>query len=373
MRILLLSCSTGEGHNGAARALANALQARGAEAELFDALTLQSEGTRRRVASAYNNLIRYAPPVFGAVYQIGAFYERTKLPSPVYAANKCYAVTLANYVRTGGYDAVICTHLFPMMAMTAAKRKCGLNTPTYGVITDYTIIPFFSNTDLDGYFVPTETVAEELTKRNIAKNKITVTGIPVDEKFETCDKAAAREALGLQGKEKIVVVLSGGAGCGSYLRSLGKKMISALGTGHHIFLFTGKNQSLYQSLSAAFADASAITVVPFTSDIHLYVQAADVVLTKPGGLSATEVATCGKPLVLVREIPGCETKNRKYFTENGLAVYANTQDKMVVQTARFLSDSTAGDAMCARQKRFLPSHPAADILTYIAERRSAVV
>ena len=366
MKFLLLSCSTGEGHNSAARAIAAFLAARGMEYELCDPISFQSERARSTVAAAYNNLIRTAPIAFGAIYKIGALYERTGLPSPVYAANKKYAGALATYIQEGCFDAVICTHLFGMHALTAAKRTHGLSVPCFGVLTDYTAIPFYSETDLDGYFAPTEAVAEQLcTKQGIAPEKIHITGIPIDEKFTFCDRETARARLNIPGKEKVVVLLSGGAGCGSHLHTLGKKISTALDSAHRVYIFCGKNETLFARLSEEFPAGSRVIPVAFTTDVHLYIAAADVVLTKPGGLSGTEVVTCGVPLILTREIPGCETENRKLFVKNGVAVYAKTQKKMVAETMRLLDSPALSAEMRERQKMLFQGAATAQIVETI--------
>ena len=143
MRFLLLSCSTGDGHNSAAKALLEAAERQGVDAELRDPVSFGGERAKRAVAGAYNGMIRRAPRLFGAVYRIGDLYDRSRLPSPIYAANALYAEELGRYVKEGGFDAVISTHLYGMESMCAARRKGSCSAPSFGVLTDYTFIPFF--------------------------------------------------------------------------------------------------------------------------------------------------------------------------------------------------------------------------------------
>ena len=98
MKVLVLSCSTGEGHNSAANAVLNALEKRGVKCELSDPVAFQSERAKKMVASAYNNLIKRVPSAFGAIYKAGAWYSSTSLPSPVYYANAHYAERLYEYI-----------------------------------------------------------------------------------------------------------------------------------------------------------------------------------------------------------------------------------------------------------------------------------
>lgn len=123
MKILLLSCNTGDGHNKAAHAIAEAFTQNGAHCILRDPVSFGGTAAMRLASSSYNAIIRKAPCVFGAIYQIGRAYSDRTLPSPVYAANALYARHLAAYINEVGFDAVIATHLYGMEALTAIRRS----------------------------------------------------------------------------------------------------------------------------------------------------------------------------------------------------------------------------------------------------------
>ena len=84
-------------------------------------------------------------------YKAVVLYDSTGITSPVYYANASYAQCLYQYITENGFDAVISTHLYGMEALTAIKRKAIFDVPFYGVLTDYTLIPFLAETKLDGY------------------------------------------------------------------------------------------------------------------------------------------------------------------------------------------------------------------------------
>lgn len=321
MKFLILSCGTGEGHNSAAKAIANYLIGKGETAEVRDVLSFKSERSRKRVTGAYGTIIRKTPWLFGLVYRLGAVYDRLKLPSPIFRYNAGYADRIYWYVKEHAFDAVICTHLFSMEAMTAIRKKYAEKIPSYGVLTDYTEVPFYKDTQLDGYFVPTDEVRGQLMKRGIGAEKIHVTGIPVDKKFgQRTERARAREIIEIPPEKKVIVVMTGGAGCGK-IATLCKKLDKLTDGRHAIFLFTGNNTKLKQKLEARYG-GEKFRILPFTPYMHLYLKAADVVLSKAGGLSLTEAAVCRVPLVITKSIPGVESANVKYFIGNGLALYS---------------------------------------------------
>ncbi|MBR6902303.1 MAG: hypothetical protein IKN39_00220 [Clostridia bacterium] len=96
----------------------------------------------------------------------------------------------------------------------------------------------------------------------------------------------------------------------------------------HLVAICGNNRRLYSSLIKE--KAPNVTVVGYTSRIPIYMDAADVILTKPGGLSSTEAAVKHLPMIFIDAVPGCETRNLDFFISHG---FADTGD-----TAHALSD-----------------------------------
>ena len=165
MKVLILSCDTGEGHNSAAAAVAGALTQRGIESHVFDPLVLAGKYAERFVSGAYTAIMKKAPSAFNALYRAGDIYSSTGITSPVYHANARYAANLRAFIETNGYDRVVCTHLYPMETLTAIRKSGDFTVPCYGVLTDYTCIPFLAETDLDGYFIAHEDLRAELVER----------------------------------------------------------------------------------------------------------------------------------------------------------------------------------------------------------------
>ena len=216
MKVLILSCDTGEGHNSAAAAVAGALTQRGIESHVFDPLVLAGKYAERFVSGAYTTIMKKAPSAFNALYRAGDIYSSTGITSPVYHANARYAANLRAFIETNGYDRVVCTHLYPMETLTAIRKSGDFTVPCYGVLTDYTCIPFLAETDLDGYFIAHEDLRAELVEKGIPSDRIIVTGIPVDEKFaHHMEKAAARNYLAIPQNQDVFLIMSGGIGVGN--------------------------------------------------------------------------------------------------------------------------------------------------------------
>ena len=364
MKILILSCSTGEGHNSAAKAMAEAFRELQIECEILDPVSFHSRKAQRTVSAAYNNLIRVAPSGFGLVYKIGDLYDRSSLPSPIYWANSKYADDLYRYILDNRIDRVVCTHLFGMEAMTAIARRFPEAPPCYAVLTDYTATPFYSDTELSGYFSPNEEVRQELIAVGIPAERILPTGIPVSVRLSRpVPKEEARRLLSVDPEKKVIAVMSGGAGCGNLVK-LCKALDRDADDSRRILVFPGKNESLAHKLHEAFGQNPRVRIIPFTPDIYLYFKAADVVLSKPGGLSSTEIAAANVPLIHLKEIPGCETENVRYFASHGMSIRAETAGKAAEAVDHLLTDAAAAEEMRKCQREFI--HP--DAALRIAER-----
>ena len=304
-KVLLLSCNTGEGHHSAALAVQEALLAQGAQAELADPLSFASESVRQNATELYNSMIRNAPKAFGVVYRLGEAVSSITKHSPIYIANSLYAENLLRYILENSFDAVVSTHLYGMEACTALRQRQKLPVPAYGVLTDYTAIPFFHETRLNGYFVPHRDLIAELTATGMDASLLHPTGIPVSPRFaQHMPKEQAREHLSLPAGKRIYLVMTGGVGCGN-IAALCDGLLTDDSSDFLALVLTGKNDKLREELTARYAGDHRVQAVPFTREVNLYMNAADVLITKPGGLSSTEAAAACIPMIHLITIPGC--------------------------------------------------------------------
>ncbi len=367
-KVLILTCSTGEGHNSAAHALETALQDQNIACQLADPVSFQSERMKHAVSSLYNNIIKKTPSLFGVIYKLGDYYCATNLPSPVYWANARYADALRQYILGNEFDTVVCTHLYGMEVMTAIRQDPSFTVPCYGVLTDYTCIPFMEETKLDGYFAPHESVKKELISKGIPENRIISTGIPVNKCFEEhVEKAEARKKLNIPQNKKVFLVMTGGIGCENML-GLCDALSEGLKKDGLVYVLTGKNDILKNKLDRKFQSNPQIRTVSFTKQVALYMAASDVLLSKSGGLSSTEAAVANIPLVHVHAIPGCETCNARFFSETGMSLYAKNEKEAVEFANRLAYDPECADRMQKSQQENIPAHAAITIVKEMHKR-----
>ena len=365
--VLILTCSTGEGHNSAAYALRTAFEDQGVTCELADPVSFRSDRMKELVASLYNRTIKKAPQVFGAVYRLGDVYSSSNLPSPVYWANARYAEKLKAYILERGFDAVVCTHLYGMESMTAVLRDPDFHIPCYGVLTDYVCIPFLDETRLSGYFVPEYGAKRHLTSKGIREDCIEITGIPVGKAFtEHPDSRSARRELGLPQDRKLILTMTGGVGCEN-MEGFCTRIMEHMKNDAMLVVLVGKNEELKKKLETRFGHLDSFLAVPFTRQVSLYMAACDVLISKPGGLSSTEAAVANIPQVHFHAIPGCETYNARYFSEHGMAFLAHNEQEAVNFATTLAYRTDIAEGMREMQRAFINPHAAADIVQKVMQ------
>ena len=121
MKVLILSCNTGGGHNTAARALKEVFDSAGDECEIRDALSFGSQAASDLVCDSYVEMVKNNPKIFGKLYEMGGNYGENSsglVRSPVYMMNMMYTKALRKYLIENKIDAVVCCHFFGAQAMT---------------------------------------------------------------------------------------------------------------------------------------------------------------------------------------------------------------------------------------------------------------
>ena len=244
MKILILSCSTGEGHNAAARAVLEESQRQGHEAVLQDMMLLAGPHVARLVGGGYVGTVQHAPRLFSALYDAGAFLSSARRRSPLYYANALVASRLERLLARGGFDGVVTTHLFCAETLTWLKRHGRLQLPVLAVATDYTCIPFWEETDCDRYVIPHPDLVEEFAGKGIPRQKLLPFGIPVSERFsQPADPAAARARCGLDAAGRAYLVMGGSMGFGQ-IRQLTDRLAEDCLPGEQVVVLCGRNDKL---------------------------------------------------------------------------------------------------------------------------------
>lgn len=358
MDTLILSCGTGGGHDAAAKAIMEEFIAKGHNAVMLNPYTLQSDELARKINAAYNEAAQKAPRFFGVVYKAGQIYRKFPFRSPVYFANAGMVSVMQNYLESNNFDIVIMTHLFPAEIITNMKNRNIPIPKTMFIATDYTCIPFTEETKCDAYVIPSDALMDEFHGRGIPKEKLYPLGIPVQKKFSEPEaRDEVRKRLGLDTQKRYVLVTGGSMGGGEIEKTIEQLLLDLKAVPDtEAVIICGSNRDLYDKLKQK-ADPNA-RVIGYTDDMAGYMKACDLFVTKPGGLSSTEAAVSGIPILHTGAIPGCETCNAGYFNQRGMSYSHNFEEDNFRSALEFALDNSARAEMLDNQRRRVISNSA---------------
>lgn len=349
MRVLILTCNTGGGHNAVAAALAESFRRLGVSSDTADGLSFISQKASRFVSKWHTRFYRRYPKLYKAGYMSAENdAESNDRDNPVYRYMARGARRLDRAIQDGGYDAVVCVHVIPAMMMTELRRQHETGPVFCFVATDYTCSPTVGGCTPDVCVIPHEELAEEFVSCGIARETLLAAGIPVRAVFrERGDRTAARSELALPPEGRHIVLMSGSIGCGP-MADIAAELEKRMERGDFASVLCGSNrQMLYALRRRGFRRVEA---VGFTNRVHRYMDSADVLVSKPGGISITEAGTRGTPLLLADMVGGCETRNQEFFHAHGWAETCQPED-MADAALALLDRPERRQALVAQQHR----------------------
>jgi processive 1,2-diacylglycerol beta-glucosyltransferase len=343
-RILVLSASVGAGHLRAAQAVELALRQTAPDAVVqnVDVLTLTNAAFRKLYGQAYLELIDQAPHVLGYMYDL---LDRPRRPKSSrdrlrLLVQRLNLGKLADLILEEPWDVIVNTHVLPAEIIARLKSKRKLKTPQIVVTTDFETHRMWVHSPVEQYTTATEEGAEYLKCSGVAA-PIKVTGIPIHPVFSrpkdraTCAKT---HVPSFDPTIPTVLQLAGGFGVGPIQRIF--EQILFIERPIQLIAVAGKNAKVKTQLEALkIPQKHNVKVVGFTTEIDELMTLADIVVSKPGGLTTSETLARGAAMAIVNPIPGQESRNSDYLLENGAAIKINNLATLGFKLGRLLEDS----------------------------------
>lgn len=314
-RVLILSASTGSGHQSASIALQEEIRSRGGTAEVVDCMDHVSKKFRRWFKGGYEMLVKNQPWFWGYLYKTS---DRPLFNYGVQTLldwKCCYP--LDDVVRDFRPDVVLCAHSVAQPRLPALRKELGFATAV--VVTDLYPHRMWLRGDPDLFFVPTEESCRVLRRRLGEKRRpVHHTGIPVNRAFRrNVDPAAVRSKFGLPADRPLVLLSSGGIGAGPF----DDAVAALLGIEAHLAALCGRSQEAYDSLRRKFGGQGGLTILgPLEQpDMGALMGSADLLIGKSGGLTTFEALACGLPFLVLLPflIPGQEEDNADWLQTIG--------------------------------------------------------
>ena len=349
-KVLILSCGTGGGHNSAARAIQENLIEKGVQADFVEYLDIINPKVKEHINHLYIKSTYGNGKIFKVVYCLGELYEKTNLKSPVYQLNSLNKKKLYQYIKDNEYDYVVTTHLFAAQALTAIKKEYSINFME--VATDYVSIPFWEETNPDYFVIPSKELKEEFKNKVIKAEKLLPLGIPVAKDYsQEYKKDDCKENLNLEKDKKYILILTGSMGFGNVIQMV-KKLVEKIQD--VIFIIScGNNTKLFDNLENEYKENNRVIAIPYTSNLSQYMKSSEIILSKPGGLTTTEIATLRKPFIHTMPIPGCENYNADFFSSRKMSIKCNTIKEVIENTRNLLEDKKLQEDLIENQKKYI--------------------
>ena len=339
-RILFLFSDTGGGHRSSCEAIIEAMHDEfgcAVETEMLDFLRDYYPWPYSFLPTLYRESVKF-PRLYGRFWHSINTPKRTKLLMDSNRANPMLLRRHIDMLAAHPADLVVSTHYMSLPPTVWMKRD--IRPKTAVVVTDLvsTHATWFRPA-IDHYIVPTEAARQHALAHDIPEQNVELIGLPVADRFaRRCDsKEALRERFGWSQGRPIVLLMGGGEGMGPLAENA--QAIAQSGLDLSLVIVTGRNDKLRSQLEA-IQWPLPVHIYGFEREMHLFMQASDVLVTKAGPSSICEGLNAGLPIILYDRLPGQEEGNVTWLIENGAGCFA-PEPQLVVKTLR---DWLAGSA-----------------------------
>jgi len=340
-KVLILYITERSGHHSAASALKKGFEIvdPSVTVKCLNAFRYFFPVTEWLTHKVYLFVIKRVPSIWRFLYDRPSFVKKSdgfKTWLHRRAFNK-----LENLLGEFSADAVVCTQAFPCGILSAYKRERGGHFKLYGVLTDFAPHSFWVYDEVDFYVVAGEQAGQELSRKGVSSDKIRVLGIPIDPKFSKhIDAAQVRAQYGLDRDIPVVLVMGGGHGLGPIKQII--KELDECEMPMQMMVVCGLNRKLYRWMVNRRFQKRVLTF-KYTNEIEQLMSAANLVITKPGGITTAESLAKGLPMVILNPIPGQEARNTDFLVDARAALSAAGISD-VVPAVRCILEGGAADS-----------------------------
>jgi processive 1,2-diacylglycerol beta-glucosyltransferase len=333
-RVLLLSEGFGSGHTRAAHALSVALRRLSPtlSTRVIELGPFLHPTIAPLIFTAYRKTISSTPKLYGKLYRNQ--YKKSLNRFAQLALHRLFYAQTAEIIRQLQPDAIVCTHPFPSIIVSRLKRA-GLDVPLCTVITDYDAHGTWISSEVNMYYVSSIDVRRKLMEHGIGEERIQVTGIPIHPNFwRSHNRDEVRDSLGLR-QIPTVMIMGGGWGMMNT-----EEMYRYIATWRDqiqfLFCLGSNNKTKVRMAEDPLFNHPNIRLLGYTNEIDKLMDASDLLITKPGGMTCTEAMAKGLPMLFYDAIPGQEEENCQFFIHHGLGERITTTETIERAFAQLL-------------------------------------
>ena len=366
-RVILMYISEVSGHHSATLAIEKAIRLLepGTEILNINAFHYTNPITEKIVNRLYMGMIKRTPKLWDYLYDnqnIVKGLEKIKK-----AVHKFNSPKLKNLFDEFRPDVVACSQAFPCGMVADYKKTYNSDLPLVAVLTDYVPHSYWIYDTVNFYITPSEDVSQRLMRKGVAFEKIKSMGIPFDPKFnELQDRLKLCHKLRLKPDVPTILVMGGGQGLGpitTIVDSLGKMARQI-----QLIIVTGSNKKLYKSLrKKIYKYEKEIVLFGYATNVHELMSVSDVIITKPGGITSSEVLAKRIPMIIVNPLPGQEANNTEYLTQKGAAIKIDKPEEISLVIEDLFDHPAKLSALRESAAQISKPHSSVDIARLLLE------
>ena len=329
MRVLILSVTAGFGHHATAKAIGDMLTAKKAEVHTLDVYAYISNLVKNTIDKGYLFSSKHMQTLYRLIYQLaenggqGYLTAGSAGSSMINIVNALGASKFAKVLAGYAPDVIICTHVFAAQMVDELKKRKKLDDiKTLGIVTDYTLHPYWEDVPRVQYIVTaSELLSYRCIKRGITAERLLPFGIPVHPKFnQLLSREDAAQQLGIDPARPTLLLMGGSMGYADNVKNLEK--LTQIGLPLQFLVVCGNNKKQFlrvEQYAAHYEGDCIIKPYGFVQNVEVMMSASDCIISKPGGLTVSEALAKNLPMLLVDPIPGHEERNVDFLVNNGMA------------------------------------------------------
>lgn len=311
--MLIAYATAGNGHRSAAAAIAESVRAAGRFAEMADVLDFTDPVFRLFYSDVYQMAGEHSHGLCGAMYRLTDIHpDKSSIVRMIDRISQNRTQSFADFIKKTAPEAFVATHFLPMSIAARMKRHGQYGGPLFAVVTDYDLHHLWFSEEVDCYFAGSMEIVTRLTGMGVPSERIVVSGIPVRRKIAEAAHGMAR----LAGPSLSVLFLASSIADDKAAQIV--DLLLSLSGKVNLKVICGRNRSLLKTLGEhPLRGKYGFEVLGFTEDIHHHYAEADLLVTKPGGLTVAEALCFGLPMIFVHPIPFQETRNAEFIRKQG--------------------------------------------------------
>ncbi len=332
MKILIFYASYGGGHLNAAKAIESYMLNcyQNIDVELIDCIKYVNKTVEKITTAAYREMAKKAPWAWGKIYSNS---QKGPLAHITTKSNIIMAIKLLRLLREKKPDLIISTHPFGSQMCSYLKRKGKITCKLATIMTDFAPHDqwLVGNDFTDYYFVAHDKMKQHLICKGIPEPKIYATGIPISNRFsELHDTQKILNQYQFSDKKQTVLFFGGGEyGLGKTRTTQIFESFVQCDYNLQIIAIAGKNlkmKTTFEEIVKKYNKLDTVKILEFTNEVPELMSIADMVVTKPGGLTTSESLASHLPMILINPIPGQEEENAEFLESKGIAIWIKKSD-----------------------------------------------